>query len=213
MGYKKIRQWAESHPYLFAAAFVSTSTLLFLPGRDLLGKGHWALLYLLVISIVASAAGSRPSLAAAVASFLAWNVFFLPPYNTFHVDDPKDWISLGVFLVVGILIGLTSGRLRERETMAVSQEREMALLNRLTGRLIAIHSSPEMAETLCTAIEGAFSPEFVRFHVLGADGKRTQLFGMKTELEIDPLEDDFLDWVSEKGKAVASTGRDDQRVS
>jgi two-component system sensor histidine kinase KdpD len=213
MGYKKIRQWAESHPYLFAAALVGTSTLLFLPGRDLLGKGHWALLYLLVISVVASAAGSRPSLSAAVASFLAWNVFFLPPYNTFHVDDPKDWISLGVFLVVGILIGLTSGRLREREAMAVSQEREMALLNRLTGRLIAIHSSLEMAETLCTAIEGAFSPEFVRFHVLGADGKRAQLFGMKTELEIDPLEDDFLDWVADKGKAVASSRREEQRVS
>jgi hypothetical protein len=55
-----------------------------------------------------------------------------------------------------MFIVYTSGRLRERETMAVSQEREMALLNRLTGRLIAIHSSLEMAETLCTAIEGVF---------------------------------------------------------
>jgi two-component system sensor histidine kinase KdpD len=36
---------------------------------------------------------------------------------------------------------------------------------------------------------------------------------MKTELEIDPLEDDFLDWVAEKGKAVASSRREEQRVS
>ena len=81
MSLKPIRRWAESHPFLFAPGLVGAATLLFLPGRDLLGKGHWALLYLLVISVVASVAGSRPSLVAAVVSFLTWDVFFLPPYS------------------------------------------------------------------------------------------------------------------------------------
>ncbi|MDO9509515.1 MAG: DUF4118 domain-containing protein [Thermovirgaceae bacterium] len=203
MFFKSIRHWAETYPYIFAPGLVGTATLLFLPGRDLLGKGHWALLYLLVISLVASLAGSRPSFVASVTAFLAWDVFFLPPYNTFKVEDPKDWISLGVFLVVGVLIGLTSGRLREREALAISQEREMALLNRLTGRLLAIPGPFEMAEALCTEIESVFSPRFVRFHLVQSSGKRVLLFGVKTGLDIDPLEEDFLGWVVENGKCVA----------
>jgi len=211
MAFKELRRRAESRPYLFALGLVATATVLFLPGRELLGKGHWALLYLLVISVVASAAGSRPALASAIASFFAWNVFFLPPYNTFRVDDPKDWISLGVFLVVGVLIGLTSGRLREREALALSQEREMALLNRLTGRLLALGNPEEMAEALCTEIDGVFSPEFVRFHLVERGKKRTLLFGMKPEFEMDPLEDDFLDWVAKNRKGVASPEVDSTR--
>ena len=211
MFFKELRHRAESRPYLFALGLVAAATLLFLPGREFLGKGHWALLYLLVISVVASAAGSRPALASAFAAFFAWDVFFLPPYNTFRVDDPKDWISLGVFWVVGILIGLTSGRLREREALALSQEREMALLNRLTGRLLALAGPEEMAEALCTEIDGVFSPEFVRFHLAESGGKRTLLFGMKPELEMDPLEDDFLDWVAKNGKGVASPAADPLR--
>jgi two-component system sensor histidine kinase KdpD len=213
MSLNPIRNWAETHPFIFAPGLVAAATLLFLPGRDLLGKGHWALLYLLVISVVASVAGSRPSLVAAVVSFLTWDVFFLPPYNTFRVDDPKDWISLGVFLVVGVLIGLTSGRLREREALAVSQEREMALLNRLTGRLLATPGSLEMAETLCAEIEGVFSPRFTRFHLVESSGKTSLLFGMKAELEMDPLEEDFLDWVAKNRKGVASPAADPARAA
>ena len=199
---RSIRSLAEKHPFIFAPGLVGIATLLFLPGRELLGKGHWALLYLLVISVVASMAGSRPSLVAAVAAFLSWNVFFLPPYRTFHVDDPKDWISLGVFLVVGVLISLISGRLREREALAVAQEREMGLLNRLTGRLLAIQGPFEMAEALCTEIDRVFSPRFIRFHQVENEKGRVLLHGAKAELEVDPLEGDFLDWVIRNGTSV-----------
>ncbi len=204
MFFTSVRHWAENHPFIFAPGIVGAATLLFLPGRELLGKGHWALLYLLVISVVASVAGSRPSFAAALSAFLAWDVFFLPPYNTFRVDDPKDWISLGVFLVVGLLIGLTSGRLREREALAVAQEREMALLNRLTGRLLALQKPLDMAEALCNEIEAVFSPRFIRFHLADKGGSRSLLFGLKNDLDIDPLEEDFLRETAERSAGIAS---------
>jgi hypothetical protein len=203
MIFKSVRRWAENHPFIFAPGFVGAATLLFLPGRELLGKGHWALLYLLVISVVASVAGSRPSFLAALSAFLAWDVFFLPPYNTFRVDDPKDWISLGVFLVVGLLIGLTSGRLREREALAVAQEREMALLNRLTGRLLAIQKPLDMAETLCAEIEAVFSPRFIPFHLTDSAKNRALLFGMRNDLDEDPLEEDFLRETAERSVGIA----------
>ena len=81
-------------------------------------KGQWALLYLLVILLVASAAGAGPAVLAAVLAFFAWNFFFLPPYHTLEIRDPKDWLSLVAFLVVGVLVGALAGRMRDREARA-----------------------------------------------------------------------------------------------
>jgi len=106
------------HGYTLAVAAIAVSTVLFLPGRDVFAKGQWALLYLLVILLVASAAGAGPAILAAVLAFFTWNFFFLPPYHTLAVHDPKDWLSLVAFLAVGIIMGIQTGRMREREARA-----------------------------------------------------------------------------------------------
>ena len=99
------------HGYLLAIVAIALSTLLFLAGRDLFAKGQWALLYLLVILLVAGAAGTWPAILASVLAFFTWNFFFLPPYHTLQVHDPQDWLDLGAFLVVGLLVGVQTGRL------------------------------------------------------------------------------------------------------
>lgn len=141
--------------YLLATLFVVCATAIFYPGRGDFAKGQWALLYLLIISFVASLGGVRPALLASVLSFVAWNYFFLPPYHTFVVEDPKDWLSLGVFLIVGMLIGLQTGRLREREALAQARERETSVLNRFSGHLVSDISVQEMAEMLRAGVLAA----------------------------------------------------------
>ncbi|OPZ87518.1 MAG: Sensor protein KdpD [bacterium ADurb.Bin429] len=138
----------DRHGYLFAIACVAVATALFLFGRDYFAKGQWALLYLLLVVFVASVVGFRASLLTSVLSFLVWNFFFLPPYHTFIVRDPKDWLSLIVFLVVGIVMGLQTARMRERETEARAREQETALLNRLSANLVSISSTRAMADVL-----------------------------------------------------------------
>ena len=79
-------------------------------------------------------------------AFLAWNFFFLPPYHTFYIADPKDWISLFAFLIVGVIVGFQTGRMRDREARAVARERETAALNRLSERLVSQTSTETMAD-------------------------------------------------------------------
>src|SRR5665811_46785 len=98
------------HGYILAIVAIALSTAVFLPGRATFAKGQWALLYLLIILLVASLAGTGPGLLAAVLAFFAWNFFFLPPYHTLEVHDPKDWLSLVAFLVVGVIVGVQAGR-------------------------------------------------------------------------------------------------------
>ena len=134
------------HGYLLAIAAIAVSTAVFLPGRGYFAKGQWALFYLLIILLVASASGAGPAVLAAVLAFFAWNFFFLPPYHTLEIRDPKDWLSLVAFLVVGVIVGLQAGRMREREARAVAREQETAALNRLSADLASQTSTDHMAE-------------------------------------------------------------------
>jgi two-component system, OmpR family, sensor histidine kinase KdpD len=115
---RSIAAWLTRHGYVLAVLAIVVSTLLFLPGRDTFAKGQWALLYLLIVVLVAGASGVGPAMLASLLAFLAWNFFFLPPYHTFAVHDPKDWLSLVAFLAVGVIMGIQTGRMREREARA-----------------------------------------------------------------------------------------------
>jgi len=143
----RITQALSRHGYRLAVLAIAVSTALFLPGRGTFAKGQWALLYLLVILLVASVAGAGPAVLAAILAFFTWNFFFLPPYHTLEIHDSKDWLSLVAFLVVGVLVGALAGRMREREARARAREQETAALNRLSAAVVSQTSTGQMAET------------------------------------------------------------------
>jgi two-component system, OmpR family, sensor histidine kinase KdpD len=149
---RRIAQLLSRHGYVLAVAAIALSTLVFRLGRDEFAKGQWALLYLLVILLVASAAGPGPAVLAAVLAFFTWNFFFLPPYHTLYIRDAKDWLSLVAFLVVGVIVGALAGRMRDREARARTREQESAALNRLSAAVVSQTSTEQMAEACLEAI-------------------------------------------------------------
>ncbi|MDQ7824561.1 MAG: DUF4118 domain-containing protein [Candidatus Eremiobacteraeota bacterium] len=164
------RTLSTRYGYLLAVFSVIAATALFYPGKDYFGKEQWALLYLLIVVFVAALSGYKPALLVAVLSFFAWNYFFLPPYHTLIVTDPKDWLSLIVFLTVGILMGLQTGRLRERESHALSREKETALLNRFSARIVSEISIEEMAEVLIKEVSEITFARAVALYLLDEKG-------------------------------------------
>ena len=145
--------------------------------RDLRGLGNASVpagsfgkalgaLYLLVISVVASVVGTRPSFVAAVTSF-TWNVFFSSVQHV-PVDDPKDRFLSG-FSDRRSPIGLTR-RLRERET----------LLSPRSGRWRSQQADREAARHRRRLDGGDALPEiklfsllaFIRFHLIAGGEKR-----------------------------------------
>ena len=149
---QKLRHLIEHHGYAFAIACIAISTGLFLLGRGSFAKGQWALLYLLIIGFVAGLSGVRPALLAAVISFFTWNYFFLPPYHTFAVTDPKDWLSLFAFLLIGIAVGLQTGRLREREAEALAREQERDRLQVIAVQADALREADKLKTTLISSV-------------------------------------------------------------
>jgi two-component system, OmpR family, sensor histidine kinase KdpD len=157
------------HGYLLALVAIALSTAVFLLGRGTFAKGQWALLYLLIILLVSSVAGTGPGLLAAVLAFLTWNFFFLPPYHTLEVHDPKDWLSLVAFLVVGVIVGVQAGRMREREARALRREQETAALNRLSTAVVSQTSTSQMAESCLKEVVDVLGAESSTLFALEGD--------------------------------------------
>jgi two-component system sensor histidine kinase KdpD len=159
------------HGYILAVTAVALSTLVFFPGRDFFAKGQWAILYLLVVVLVAGVSGTRPALLAAVLAFFCWNFFFLPPYHALHVADKEDWLSLFAFLAAGIVMGAQTGRLREREARAIAREREAAAINRLSTYLVSEVSTATVADTLLTETVRLLGAERAELFLPDDDGR------------------------------------------
>jgi two-component system sensor histidine kinase KdpD len=94
------------------AAVLAAATLPMLAFRDQLDKAHVTLVYLLVVLGGAVSGGRRLGLLLAGVAFLLFDWFFLPPYGTFVIANPLDWIVLVAFLVVSVVAAQMLHRLQ-----------------------------------------------------------------------------------------------------
>jgi two-component system sensor histidine kinase KdpD len=103
----------------FAILALTATTLWFVRGQ--LDKAHVALAFLLIVLGGSAAAGRALGISLSIVAFLVFNWVFLPPYNTFIIANPLDWLVLIAFLVTGIVAAqLLEWRRREAE---VAQQR------------------------------------------------------------------------------------------
>ncbi|MFB3881272.1 MAG: DUF4118 domain-containing protein [Armatimonadota bacterium] len=199
MGLRSVARYG----YVIAALAAAAATFAFYPGRAHFAKGQWALLYLLVVALVAGVSGVGPAFATAVLSFFAWNYFFLPPYGTLYVADPRDWLFLLVFLVVGLIIGLQTGRLRNREAEARAREREAELLNRFSAQLVSDMSVQEMAHRLVAEVEAITGSGCCALFVGDSSTPSQECLPVsESECARRPEVTDLVGWVARESKAI-----------
>ena len=63
--------------------------------------------------------GTRAAVLASLASFAAYNFFFIEPIYTFTVAQPQELFALFIFLAVAVLTGSLTGRIRDQREMVV----------------------------------------------------------------------------------------------
>ena len=87
-----------------------------------------ALAFLLVILFVATAWGSGPGVFASLLGLVCLNFFFLPPFGTFTIRDPHNWIAFVAFLITAFTAGHLSARAKRRAEEAEAAKREVERL-------------------------------------------------------------------------------------
>src|SRR6267154_4185729 len=119
------RQWSS---YLLATLGVAASTILLVPLRGKVNSTTVGFGFLLVVLFTAIFRGSKPALLASILGVLSFNFFFLPPFHTFTIADPQNWVALAVFFITALTVGQLSVRARRRATEAEAQKSEIKQL-------------------------------------------------------------------------------------
>jgi K+-sensing histidine kinase KdpD len=137
--------------YVFSALMVGCTTgLMLLIGRDQLGEAVIALLFLVPVGWSASRWGQGPGIFTAVMAALAFDFFFIPPFNTFTVGSLEGWLVLAIFLGVAILV---VGRIQVSFARARTSEREAILMYELSAALAGLRTQEAVAHTVARFLQ------------------------------------------------------------
>src|SRR6266567_371401 len=144
-----ISRWLR---YVSAVLAVGVGTTLILPFRQQINSTTVALGYLLVVLFVAILGRSGPALIASLLAMLCFNFFFLPPFHTFTIADPQNWVALTSFFVTALAVGQLSARARQRAEEAEAGRHEV---KHLYEELQDAFERASQAEALYTLIDNA----------------------------------------------------------
>jgi two-component system, OmpR family, sensor histidine kinase KdpD len=181
---------------------VVVATLLLLPFRPFLVTTTVMLFYVPVIILVARLSGVRPSALAAVLSFLALDFMFVPPYYHLTVASLAEWLGLLVFLIVALVAGQQTGRLRERERVALRRQRELELLNDLSFRIAAEKSARSTAEFIADEVTGVLGAERSALYARATVTGTPTCMAEAGDPKASSGEVAFVSWVLHTGKAI-----------
>ncbi|MFC7219264.1 ATP-binding protein [Streptomyces polyrhachis] len=123
------RRWAAVGA---SAAGLAVLTAVLVAARGSLSLAAIVLVYLTAVVLVATTGGLALALAAAVASGVLVNFFFVPPFHTLTVENRDLVITLAVYVLVATTVSVAVDLAARQRAAAVRSGVEAALLARIT---------------------------------------------------------------------------------
>jgi two-component system sensor histidine kinase KdpD len=142
--------------YTVALAGTALITAPLLAFRGEVSKTTVVLSYLLVVTAAAAAGGLGPGITAAGLGFLAFDFLFLQPYHHIIVNDPQDYLSLAVYLLVAVVVSLLVASSERRRAQAERRERETRMLFDLSTSLVAHGSLDDTLRGVVSTVRSLF---------------------------------------------------------
>ncbi len=171
-----------------------------------LTEANTVMVFLLGVAYVASRYGRGPAIAAAVASVLAFDFFFVPPYFRLTVNDVQYFLTFAVMLIIGIAISALTTRIKDQLRAAQQVERRTAALFRLTKQLSEIAGLEFLIRMAGQQLREIFDGEVVIF-VREAAGPLKLRSGEETTIARQEINTVVAQWVSDHDQ-VAGSGTD-----
>lgn len=168
-----------------------------IPIRHRLNEAHVTLAYLLVVQ-GGSARGGRPlGIALAAVAFLCFDWFFLPPYGTFALADPFNWLVLLAFLVTSIISAQLLYRARSEAEVARKRADEINRLAGLESETRALQESHKAKDAVLASVSHDLRTPLttikVLAHELSADGDERAMIIEQESDRLNRFVGDILD--------------------
>jgi len=169
-------------------------------------ESNVVMIFLAGVAFVASRLGRWPSIVAAIASVLVFDLLFVPPRLTFAVSDTQYAITFAVMLGIGLLISELTSRLQSQLRTSQRQEQRTAQLFRMTKQLSELSGTEFLIRTAGRQLEEVFDGEIAIF--LRDDCIDLSLrYGEQSAIASQPINEVVAQWVAANGK-TAGAGTD-----
>ena len=137
-----------------------------IPWRETLGKAHVTLALLLVVLVAAADGGRVLGLLSAAIAFLGFNFFFLPPYGTLVIADPRDWFILFAFLGTSVVASHLFHRVQREADAARERTREVETLASLGANAMTAPRAAGALDVVTESTRDLLGVESCRVHVV-----------------------------------------------
>lgn len=131
-----------------------------LPFRSNLSTAIPALVFVLPAVIGVVIGGFWVGVVGATAGFLAYDFFFLPPYNTLTVRSAQNWIAIAVYVAVVLIVAQVVAQLRAAREEALRRNEESERLYELSQALIGDLSLTQLLTHIVDTVQGVFEPRW-----------------------------------------------------
>ena len=117
-----------------------------------------SIVYLLPVLLLAVTFGRLGAIVTAIAAFLAFDFFLVPPFYTFTIDRPEDWIALIIFLITALLTSQLAEVMRQRSEEARLRAREARILYEVIRIVNLQEQIEDQLAVIALAVRRVFAP-------------------------------------------------------
>lgn len=175
-----------------ALGVVLALTLVVGPWLNVLNATTMALVYLMVVLVVATVSRLWVAVVTSIAAMLAFNYFFLPPVGAFTISDSQNWVALVAFVSVSLIASRLSAVARAKAREAVGRRDELARLFDLSRDVLLMTERQDAHAVLARLIARRFDLGVVAIAVpRGQDWEVSQAGPVAIELERRELSNAF----------------------
>ncbi len=129
---------------------------LMIPVRSHISIATAGLVLVLPVVVGVIVGGYAGGLASVAAGFLVYDYAFIPPYYTLDVGAAQNWVALGVYVVVMLLVAQVVARFQAARAEAQQRALETQRLFDLSELLVEERSVSELLETIVHAVKTVF---------------------------------------------------------
>jgi two-component system, OmpR family, sensor histidine kinase KdpD len=172
-----------------------------------LALANLIMVYLLGVAWLAFRYGRRVSIIGTLLSIACFDFFFVPPFYSFSVMDREHLVTFGVMLIVGLIIGSLTGRLRRQTIGLRLREERTQVLYSLSRDLVKSSRPDELFQILLSHIQDFFKCPAVIFVTDSANKALTIFTAISRGRELASKEHAVAGWVYEHRK-IAGKGTD-----
>jgi len=153
-----------------AVAGVALLSAVMVPLRGHLGVATSALVLVVPVVLGVAVGGFVSGAVAVAAGFLAYDLLFIPPYDTLTVGASQNWLALAVYVVVMLIVSRIVASLREARAQARLREEDARRLLELSDALIGDASPADLLDVVAATVKRAFRARSVAVLLARAPG-------------------------------------------